>query len=373
MARPRKKTMSCHLQERTGRVYLAWGRAPARVLVSLEPILDGAAPKARAVLADRMRREVDHAMAGGPWPAWAKKIKAVQRYLTRTAGGPVVGGDRLDEYKCHLAVSNRNAGWIRNSLKTLTALRDFSGALETVTPEKAQAWIDHLGRDGGARGALSAKSIHLMRGQARRYYYWLRGDLPELNPFARKNVKLPAVRHHGRITHLTQAERKRVLNAAKNTAHGTAIWIANYCGLRKEEIRRVEWDDFNWRSLTLYVRPGKTNSARTVPVHRSLAAFLRQAVQAKARAGRIVRWRETDGEWQYDADLTIAALQDALPDMAEKLNGWNIFRHTVGSHLAQHGLSLSKIAAILGNTEAVCKKNYAEFVRDRDEDILLLD
>ncbi|MCD7897649.1 MAG: hypothetical protein LUG50_13400 [Planctomycetaceae bacterium] len=46
--------------------------------------------------------------------------------------------------------------------------------------------------------------------------------------------------------------------------------------------------------------------------------------------------------------------------------GWNSFRHTFGSLLAQSGVSLDKICAWMGNTPEVCRRHYARFIpRDR--------
>jgi hypothetical protein len=51
--------------------------------------------------------------------------------------------------------------------------------------------------------------------------------------------------------------------------------------------------------------------------------------------------------------------------------GWNAFRHTFGSLLAQSGVSLDKICSWMGNTPEVCKRHYAQFVPrgGHDEDI----
>ncbi len=46
--------------------------------------------------------------------------------------------------------------------------------------------------------------------------------------------------------------------------------------------------------------------------------------------------------------------------------GWNPFRHTFGSLLAQAGVSIDKISAWMGNTPEVCRRHYAQFIpRDR--------
>ena len=45
------------------------------------------------------------------------------------------------------------------------------------------------------------------------------------------------------------------------------------------------------------------------------------------------------------------------------------FRHTFGSHLAQKGVSLYKIATLMGNSPEICRKHYARLIPEelRDE------
>ena len=66
--------------------------------------------------------------------------------------------------------------------------------------------------------------------------------------------------------------------------------------------------------------------------------------------------------------------QKAALDAALGRIGWNSFRHTFGSLLAQGGVSIDKISSWMGNTPEVCRRHYAQFVprdrRDSEIDIL---
>jgi site-specific recombinase XerD len=49
------------------------------------------------------------------------------------------------------------------------------------------------------------------------------------------------------------------------------------------------------------------------------------------------------------------------------------FRHTFGSQLAQKGLSLYKISALMGNSEKVCREHYAALaVEEMQADVSFL-
>ena len=46
------------------------------------------------------------------------------------------------------------------------------------------------------------------------------------------------------------------------------------------------------------------------------------------------------------------------------------FRHTFGSHLAQKGESLYKIATLMGNSPDICRKHYAALIPEAMHDVV---
>jgi integrase len=52
--------------------------------------------------------------------------------------------------------------------------------------------------------------------------------------------------------------------------------------------------------------------------------------------------------------------------------GWSSldFRHTFGSHLAQKGESLYKIAELMGNSPEICRRHYAALVPEKMHDVV---
>lgn len=57
---------------------------------------------------------------------------------------------------------------------------------------------------------------------------------------------------------------------------------------------------------------------------------------------------------------------DGLPWLPAERVGWNAWRHTFASLRVQAGVSLDKVSAWMGNSYAVCRKHYAQFM-PRDE------
>jgi integrase len=328
--------------------------------------------------------------------------KAVQAYLA-AIGPPVdrAGGVAwdLDAYETHLAAHD-GPGWVRDSLRVLRGLAGRHPSPGDVTPDLAQAWLDDLTRTPTRRKALpSANSVARWRSMARRYYNWRFPGQPEKNPFSGKKVRTPKAPKYREIVYLSRGERRLALRLSRRIAGGAGVWIALYAGLRLKEIAQARGGDLSRGSMTLHVgadRDGATNktrSTRDVPVHPDLLAYLDRL---GARRGRLVpAWRDPRETRCYtdDAENTLDALREAFSARAAKIRkrggpraeaharavetaagklGWNNFRHTVASLLVQNGVSLSKVAAILGNSEEVCRRHYAQFVSTRDRDILRL-
>ncbi len=118
----------------------------------------------------------------------------------------------------------------------------------------------------------------------------------------------------------------------------------------------------------------KTKQPRKVPLNATLARILEMTPKGK-RHGHVAIISEGT-ESRVDRAQTLVhqirrlAKLDETPIPKTHI-GWNVFRHTFGSLLAQRGVSLDKISALMGNTPEVCRRHYAHFVpRDRhDEDI----
>lgn len=93
----------------------------------------------------------------------------------------------------------------------------------------------------------------------------------------------------------------------------------------------------------------------------------------KPRSLTSEQWKKAKAEYRKakkNYQIELAKKTELLKAHLERI-GWNSFRHTFGSLLAQEGVSLDKITSWMGNTPEVCRKHYAQFVpRDsRDDDI----
>jgi len=145
-----------------------------------------------------------------------------------------------------------------------------------------------------------------------------------------------------------------------------------YAGLRREEALRLTLDDVNLDRRLIYVRAKtidgefwqpKTKRNRVVPISMVLHGIL-----------SIYR-PERKGPWFFASPQGVRWDGDNLSQKLRELNvesglpwGCLDFRHTFGSHLAQKGESLFKIAELMGNSPEICRRHYAALCPEKMHD-----
>jgi len=335
--------------------------------VNLGPVTEPQAEVKRALIAA--------ALAGGEWPAEFADAPGVLRYMHRNAPAAHAllhpGTEILGRYGEQLA-TRVHPRWAATSLTHLRALAKFTGKpLVQTTAADAEAWLTSIpNRPGTFRKAAvrSYGTANHARAAASRFFRWaLEAELIRRNPFA--STKPFTVQPPETITYLTREQRDNVLAAARQDPKGIAVELALLAGLRKSELARARWSDLTEHGR-LRVQGRKTARPRLVPLPRALLDRLAALRPADGR-GSITGWPNDPAEADWRAEAVLRRLQDGLPDVPAVLLAWNSFRHTFATLLVQSGVSLDKVSAWMGNSPAICRRHYAEFVpRDaRDEDI----
>lgn len=142
-----------------------------------------------------------------------------------------------------------------------------------------------------------------------------------------------------------------------------------YAGLRREELLWLTLDD-----VDLIPRQGgngvirvcrktidgqswqpKTRQNRTVPISNNLRDYLDRYLVPRSEA----KWFFPSPLAQrWDPDNFSAYLRHANQEASLR---WSCldYRHTFGSQLVQNGISLFKVATLLGNSPEICRRHYA--------------
>jgi integrase len=147
-----------------------------------------------------------------------------------------------------------------------------------------------------------------------------------------------------------------------------------YAGLRREEALWLTVDDVDLDKRLIYVRAKlvneehwqpKTKRNRVVPISSALHEILTPYAPPRSEPWFFPspRGRRWDAD-NFSQDLREINRSHGLT--------WSCldFRHTFGSHLAQKGESLYKIAELMGNSPEICRRHYAALVPEKMHDVV---
>jgi len=242
--------------------------------------------------------------------------------------------------------------------------------LEQVTAEAISAYIqERLVRD-----RIAPKTANRIRGVLHRMFSYAIEQHGYVCPDPRYRNPVQGVRRMREpaptITWLTREDIEEQLAALKDHPLLRAM-VATYiyAGLRREEALWLTPKDVDLEDGMIYVRAKevdgqfwqpKTKRNRSVPISKDLLAILRQY-----SAGEHLPWffpGPRGGRWNPDN------FSQELRDLNKEAGlEWSCldYRHTFGSHLAQKGESLFKIAELMGNSPEICRRHYAALVPEK--------
>lgn len=248
-------------------------------------------------------------------------------------------------------------------------------ALEDITAQKINCFLAaRVDKDGwSAKTAnLTRQALHQLFSYAIKYLGFRSGDPRYPNPVeAVDRLREPAPQI--RFLTLTQIDGQlRILREHPVLHAMVATYI--YAGLRREEAIWLTHDDVDLDRRLLRIRAKtiegqgwqpKTKRNRVVPTSRALHSLL----QAYApREGCV---------WYFPSPAGKRWHPDNFSQKLRKINGshgfgWSCldFRHTFGSQLAQKGESLYKIATLMGNSPAICRRHYAALIPEEMADVV---
>lgn len=148
----------------------------------------------------------------------------------------------------------------------------------------------------------------------------------------------------------------------------TVVAMYIYTGIRREEASWLTINDVDLHAGMIRIRAKtidgimwqpKTKKNRVIPISRSLLPYLMRHKPAGTEQGWCFPSPRSHDHW--DPDNLSRAIRAANKPSGMK---WTCldYRHTFGSQLAQKGVSLYKISALMGNSPEVCRKHYAALV-----------
>lgn len=145
---------------------------------------------------------------------------------------------------------------------------------------------------------------------------------------------------------LTQVEREKVLELDLSIRDRAIIMTFLYTGLRANELRFLDVQDVDFESLTLFVRRGKGNKQRIIPLHAEAATILTEHLQGRT-AGPIFKSNRRQ-RISYDRLHSLVQEIGSQANLKKQIHP-HVFRHTFAVSLREAGEELDVLAALLGH------------------------
>ncbi len=228
-----------------------------------------------------------------------------------------------------------------------------------IDPREWQIWVDRMSREGLSRSRI-ANHLAVVRA----IYGWAARPtrrLVEVNPLL--GIELPPSDERPR-ERVADAEEAAALLAALEPADRVPYALAFYAGLRRAEIRRLDWPDVELDGYRLIVRKAKSEAGtgRRPPIAEPLrpillSEFMRQGrrdvggVSAKSvMSGKIAE--RARARWSASG-LDPITLHEC--------------RHTYASFLMAAGYTLRELMEYMGHSSLQATERYVKLLPPLDE------
>lgn len=224
---------------------------------------------------------------------------------------------------------------------------------DEVTTDKARAYVRHRKRQGRKPGTIWTELNHLQI-----VLNW--ASEQRLIPYS-VSVERPT-KPAPRDRRLTATESQRLLDAAKVEHIKLAIALMLNTGARAGAVLDLKWDRVDFaRGLIQYADPDETGRKKgraTVPINRPLLALLEHA-RKSALTDYVIEWageRVGSVKRGFAKAVADAGLANVTP---------HVLRHTAASRMAEAGIRMERIAAVLGHSDSrTTERIYAKFAPD---------
>lgn len=232
-------------------------------------------------------------------------------------------------------------------------------AASEIDEREWQTWVDRLSRERLSRSRIAN---HLA--VARAIYGWASRPtrrLVERNPLI--GIELPPNDEKPR-TRVADAEEAAALVAVLRPADAVPYALAFYAGLRRAEIKRLDWPDVELDGYRLVVRKAKSRAGtgRRPPIAEPLRPIL---------LGEFMR----QGRRQTGAVSAVSVTSGKIAERAR--NAWlaaglepitlHECRHTYASFLMAAGYTLRELMEYMGHSSLQATERYVKLLPPLDE------
>ncbi|MGF6930339.1 integrase/recombinase XerD [Chitinophaga sp. W2I13] len=260
----------------------------------------------------------------------------------------------VDSFKSYLSV----LGYSSTTQSMLPAcIRDFLeygqyssiGEIQPVDISMFYEWLYMRPLKRG-EGALSEMMISHYMYALKVFFSWqLETGAIIRNPVSVLKFKRPG---RGHREPLTVAKIQTLFAAAATCREHAMLHLFYSCGLRRSEAVRLQLSDVHFRQRLLYVRSGKGDRRRVIPLTDRVAVSLEQYVlqeRGKARYTGTAFMLNSKGK-AMRGNSYVALLKSLLRKAGMRKDiSPHYLRHSIATHLLQSGMSMEYVRDFLGH------------------------
>lgn len=278
--------------------------------------------------------------------------EAVEQFVAKRARELPLPDKRVSELVTDCLEEKKASGLSQRYLETLQYhLNRFAAAfgktvIASITTGALQEWLAHDYRGLRTRNNVRSSIVTLF------HFARARGHLPKHQTTEADDV--PRAKDNGvAIEIFTPAEMSRLMATA--TGEGRLYFaLAGFAGIRRAEIERLEWRDFNFARRTIEIgkHKSKTRSRRLVPISANLLEWLRPFYGS---TGRLFGGRRI--------------VEDAIANAKAKGGlEWkqNALRHSFASYRMALIGNEARVANEMGTSAQKLHSNYRELAHKSD-------
>jgi integrase len=272
--------------------------------------------------------------------------EAIEQFVAKRSREHPLPDKRVSELVAECLEEKKAGGLSKRYLETLQYhLSRFAAAfgktvIASITTGALQEWLAHEYRGLRTRNNVRSSVVTLF------HFARARGHLPKHQTTEADDVPR-AKDNGGAIEIFAPKEMSRLMATA--TAEGRLYFaLAGFAGIRRAEIERLEWRDFNFarRAIEIGKHKAKTRSRRLVPISANLLEWLRPFY---GRTGRLFARRRI--------------VEDAIAN-AKRKGGleWkqNALRHSFASYRMALIGNEARVANEMGTSAQKLHSNYRE-------------
>ncbi|MBK7883595.1 MAG: tyrosine-type recombinase/integrase [Chitinophagaceae bacterium] len=222
-------------------------------------------------------------------------------------------------------------------------------------------------------GALSEATIHRYIFALKVFFSWMeRTEQINYNPISGMRFKQP--KKNARQP-LSTPEIQQLFMAATTLQQQAVLHLFYSCGLRRGEGEDLNIADIHFKDQLLYVRAGKGNKRRVIPLTKKVAEDLEQ-YYLQDRCGHLMQVKDVEAFMLNNRGTRMKAynFMKLLQQLTCKASlpkeiSLHHLRHSIATHLLQGGMAVEYVKDFLGHSCLVTTHIYA---KPRPSDVQLL-